>query len=410
MISRSSAFVIGACFVSSLLGAFWGAAFVAPTGMLRWESAVEARPPVVGMAQNRPNGVPNGALMEPAAELLPGIHPRQFNPEGLTSEETINVAVYEHTNRGVVNIHSKTVKQDRFLPLDYSSEGSGSGAVLDTNGNIVTNYHVVEEARDIEVTLFNGKTYEATRVGTDPINDLAVIRIDAAEDELYPIVIGDSRRLKVGMRVYALGNPFGLERTLTTGIISSTNRSLQIRNNFSIRGIIQIDAAVNPGSSGGPLLDTHGRLIGINTAIATTSGQSAGVGFAIPASLITRVVPQLIRHGRVIRPEIGITRVYQTEKGLQVAQLRPGGPAEKAGLRGPKIIKSRRGPFVVEKLDRSAADLIIGIDDEKVVTAEDFLVAIESKRPGQQIELTVIREGQTITIPVSLATAEVPAK
>jgi S1-C subfamily serine protease len=208
------------------------------------------------------------------------------------------------------------------------------------------------------------------------------------------------------MRVFAIGNPFGLERTLTTGIISSLNRSLTIRNNWTIKSIIQTDAAINPGSSGGPLLDSHGRLIGINTAIATTTGQSAGVGFAIPSSLVSRVIPQLLKHGRVIRPEIGITRVYQTEKGLLIAQMRPNGPAEKAGLHGPKILKSRRGPFVVERIDRSAADLIVGVDDEKIVTADDFLSYIDEKKPGEEVVLSIIRDGKKIRVAVPLVSSD----
>lgn len=330
---------------------------------------------------------------------------RLYDADGLTPEESINVAVYEAVNRGVVNITSKA-KGERFLLMELQSEGSGSGAVLDTDGHILTNYHVVQDAQVIQVTLFNGESYDAHIVGADPLNDLAVIRIEAPKDELFPVTLGDSRSLKVGMRVFALGNPFGLERTLTTGIISSLNRSLQIRGGWTIKSIIQTDAAINPGSSGGPLLDSHGRLIGINTAIATTTGQSAGVGFAIPSSLVNRVVPQLMKHGRVIRPEIGITRVYQTEKGLLIAEMRPNGPAEKAGLRGPKITRSRRGPFVVERVDRTAADLIVGVDDQKVSTADDFLSYIDEKKPGDEVVLTIIREGKKFKVPVPLASSD----
>lgn len=330
---------------------------------------------------------------------------RLYDADGLTPEESINVAVYEAVNRGVVNITSKA-KGERFLLMELQSEGSGSGAVLDTDGHILTNYHVVQDAQVIQVTLFNGESYDAHVVGADPLNDLAVIRIEAPKEELFPVTLGDSRSLKVGMRVFALGNPFGLERTLTTGIISSLNRSLQIRGGWTIKSIIQTDAAINPGSSGGPLLDSHGRLIGINTAIATTTGQSAGVGFAIPSSLVNRVVPQLMKHGRVIRPEIGITRVYQTEKGLLIAEMRPNGPAEKAGLRGPKITRSRRGPFVVERVDRTAADLIIGVDDQKVSTADDFLSYIDEKKPGDEVVLTIIREGKKFKVPVPLASSD----
>ena len=316
------------------------------------------------------------------------------------------MAVYEAVNRSVVNITAKSVKTERLLLTEHS-EGTGSGAIIDHEGHILTNYHVVTGAKEINVTLFDGKSYAASMIGADPLNDLAVIQIENTEGELFPVSFGDSRVLRVGMRVFALGNPFGLERTLTTGIISSLNRSLQIHGNWKIKSIIQIDAAINPGSSGGPLLDSHGRLIGINTAIATTSGQSSGVGFAIPVSLISRVVPQLLKNGRVIRPESGIDKVYQTEKGLLVAEMRPNGPAERAGLRGPKITKSRRGPFVLNREDRSAADLIVAIDDQKVVTADDFLGYIEGKQPGDEVRLTIVREGRRITIPLQLGTPDV---
>jgi S1-C subfamily serine protease len=340
----------------------------------------------------------------PVEELAP-LTARLYDAEGMTPEESINVAVYEAVNRGVVNITSKA-KGERFLMMELQSEGSGSGAVLDTAGHILTNFHVVQDAKEIQVTLFNGESYDAQIVGADPLNDLAVIRIEASQDELFPVTLGDSRHLKVGMRVFAIGNPFGLERTLTTGIISSLNRSLQIRGNWTIKNIIQIDAAINPGSSGGPLLDSHGRLIGINTAIATTTGQSAGVGFAIPSSLVLRVVPQLMKYGHVIRPEIGITRVYQTDHGLLIAQMRPNGPAEKAGLHGPRITRSRRGPFVVERVDRSAADLIVGVDDQKIATADEFLSYIEEKKPGEEVMLTIIRDGKKLKVAVKLASSD----
>jgi S1-C subfamily serine protease len=331
---------------------------------------------------------------------------RLFNGEGHTPEEAVTVAVYEAVNRSVVNITARGIRNERSIFSGQTSEGSGSGAVIDTDGNILTNNHVVTGAKEISVALFNGKTYDAVIIGTDPLNDLAVIRIDAAAEDLHPVAFGDARSLKVGMNVFALGNPFGLERTLTTGIISSLNRSLQIHGNWKIKSIIQIDAAINPGSSGGPLLDSHGRLIGINTAIATTSGQSSGVGFAIPVSLITRVVPQLLKHGRVIRPESGIDKVYQTEKGLLVAELRPNGPAEKAGLRGPKFTKQRRGPLTFVKEDRTAADLIVGLDDQKIASAEDFLSYVEGKKPGDQVSLTIIREGRKMQVSLTLTTSE----
>ncbi len=330
---------------------------------------------------------------------------RIYDEDGLTPDEAIAVSVYEAVNRSVVNITSKSVRTERLIMTEHS-EGSGSGAILDQDGHILTNYHVVAGAKEVAVTLYNGKTYEATTIGADPLNDLAVIQIESTDVELFPVALGDSRSLRVGMRVFALGNPFGLERTLTTGIISSLNRSLQIHGNWKIKSIIQIDAAINPGSSGGPLLDAHGRLIGINTAIATTSGQSSGVGFAIPVSLISRVVPQLLKYGHVVRPESGIDKVYQNDKGLLIAEMRPNGPAERAGLRGPKTTKTRRGPFTLNRVDQSAADLIVAIDDQKIANAEDFLGYIEGKRPGDEVTLTIVREGRRIQVPLILATSE----
>jgi S1-C subfamily serine protease len=199
-----------------------------------------------------------------------------------------------------------------------------------------------------------------------------------------------------------IGNPFELERTLTTGIVSSLNRSIQVQENWSIKSIIQIDASINPGNSGGPLLDLHGRLIGINTAIASRTGQSAGVGFAIPVNLVSRVVPELITHGRVYRAEIGIQRVFETENGLLVEQLTPNGPAEQAGVKGPTLLRQRRGPFVFERLDRSTADLIVAVDGKNVKTVADFREAIESLKPGDIVQLAVLRKDQRLDIRVQL--------
>ena len=327
---------------------------------------------------------------------------KYFNAEGLTAEEEINVSVYEQLHKSVVNITTRSTMVDSFFFTEQTSEGTGSGSVIDRSGHIVTNWHVVADARNIGVTLFNGNTYEARVVGYDPPNDIAIIKIDAPEVALFPITMGDSSKLKVGMRVLAIGNPFELERTLTTGIVSSLNRSIQVQENWSIKSIIQIDASINPGNSGGPLLDLHGRLIGINTAIASRTGQSAGVGFAIPVNLVSRVVPELITHGRVYRAEIGIQRVFETENGLLVEQLTPSGPAEQAGVKGPTLLRQRRGPFVFERLDRSTADLIVAVDGKAVKTVADFREAIESLQPGDTVQLTVLRKDQRIDIRVQL--------
>lgn len=335
----------------------------------------------------------------------PRVRAESFDDDGLTPEERVNVAVYDKVNRAVVHIMTKGSRPEGFFNIDVPTEGAGSGSVIDMSGHIVTNLHVVEDARQVNVTLFDGKSYDAKFVGSDAVNDVAVIRIDAPAESLHPVEFGNSRRLKVGMRVFAIGNPFGLERTLTTGIISSLNRSLQLHGARSIKQIIQIDAAINPGNSGGPLLDSHGRLIGINTAIASKTGQSAGVGFAIPISLVSRIVPQLIEHGKVIRPEIGISRVFEVEQGLLIAKLQPGGPADRAGLRGPQAVVQQRGPFRVESIDRSAADLIVGIDDQKVATGDDLLGYIEDLQPGTTVTLTVVRQSKTIKVPVTLTSS-----
>jgi len=250
--------------------------------------------------------------------------------------------------------------------------------------------------------MFNGETYEAKVIGYDPPNDIAIIRIDAPEDILFPITMGDSGRLKVGMRVLAIGNPFELERTLTTGIVSSLNRSLELQDNWSIKSIIQVDASINPGNSGGPLLDLHGRLIGINTAIASKTGQSSGVGFAIPVDLVSQVVPELIQHGRVFRPEVGIQRVFETEEGLLVERLTPDGPAERAGVRGPTLLRQRRGPFIFERLDRSTADLLVAVNGHEVRTVAEFREAIQRFRPGDTVKLTVIRDSRRTEVAVEL--------
>jgi len=321
----------------------------------------------------------------------------------LTPEERVNIAVYEKCNRSVAHITTQSVSIDSFFLMQTPREGEGSGSVIDRQGHIVTNYHVVEGARQIRVTLFDGSTYDAQAVGGDRISDIAVLKIDAPAESLIPLEFGDSARLKVGQRVYAIGNPFGLDRTLSTGIISSLNRSLPSRAKYrEMEQIIQIDAAINPGNSGGPLLDSRGRMIGMNTAIASSTGESAGVGFAIPVATLTRVVPQLLRDGRVVRAAIGIAGVYELEQGLLIVRLVPGGAAERAGFRGPRF--RRAGPFVA--VDRAAADLITAIDGRPVRTVESFLRIIESRQPGEQVTVTVVRDGREIHVPVTLEAAD----
>jgi S1-C subfamily serine protease len=328
-------------------------------------------------------------------------------PDGLTPEEQVNVFVYQQANRGVVNINTKAVSSNPLLLFEVISEGQGSGLVIDNVGHVLTNFHVIEGAKEVHVTLYDGKTYNARLVGGDPDTDVAVLKIDAPAESLFPVIFGSSTNLLVGQRVFAIGNPFGWERTLSTGIISSLDRSLPGRNGRrSLRSIIQIDAAINPGNSGGPLLDSHARMIGMNTAIFSKTGGSVGVGFAIPINTIARVVPQLIQSGHVRRPESGITQAYQTDRGLLIIALVPGGAAERAGLRGFRIVKEQKhqGPFTIEstRVDPTTADLIVAIDGRPVKTKDEFQDTIEAKQPGDQVIITVIRAGVQQQIPLRL--------
>jgi len=332
-------------------------------------------------------------------------------PGRYTPDELVNIAVYEKANRAVVNIRTQGVRESGFPLLDVITEGEGSGAIIDKQGHIVTNHHVIEDARSISVTLFDGTAYEAQLVGVDPPTDIAVLQIAAPAEKLIPVAFGDSTNLKVGQRVFAIGNPFGLERTLTTGIISSLNRTLpNPRSGRSLKQMIQIDAAINPGNSGGLLIDSHGTMIGMNTAIASKTGESAGVGFAIPVNTLRRVVQQLIRDGRVVRADAGIVQVLQTEQGLLIAVLRPGGAAERAGLQGFRLIRTRKrqGPLVFEStsIDRSAADLIVAVDGNPIRTVDDLLTILDTKQPGNKAIFTVVRKGGRIDVPVVLDAEE----
>jgi S1-C subfamily serine protease len=393
------------CLISACCGAIAATAYH-QTASHRFAMAQEpARPPLLRSIEAPPPPIASSRRPLPVASAPAfGSGLDDFAPE-----ERTNILVYEKANKSVVHITTKAAQRE-LLILEVPSEGAGSGSVLDKAGHILTNYHVVEGANEIRVTLQSGDSYEGNVIGFDPPNDMAVVKINAPAEELIPIELGDSTRLKVGQIVYAIGNPFGLERTMTTGIISSLNRSLPGKAGRNMKSMIQLDAALNRGNSGGPLLDTHGRLIGMNTAIASSTGENTGVGFAIPVDAVKRVVPQLIATGKVTRPEAGISRVYQAEQGLVIATLTPGGPAERAGLRGFRIVREqkRRGPFTYEerRIDRSQADTIVAVDGEKATTADAFLSLIERHRPGEQATISVVRGGQLMDVPVTLSAAE----
>ncbi len=380
--------LIGLVIVAASIGAVLGQLAVS-----WWNKPLEVR------AQEQP---PPRALGQPG--------PPMETASQWTPEELVNIHVYEHTNRSVVHITTRAVVQDLFF--ETLREGAGAGSVIDRRGHILTNYHVVERAQLIRVTLFTGDEYSAQLVGYDALTDIAVLRIDAPADQLFPVSWGDSSRLRVGQRIYAIGNPFGLERTMTTGIISSLNRTLPSRNHRLMRSIIQIDAALNQGNSGGPLFDTRGRLVGMNTAIASSTGENTGVGFAIPVNTIARVVPQLIERGKVIRPDTGITYMVQTPNGPAVVAVAPGSPAERAGLRGFRIVRrqTKRGPFVVEesRIDRDHADIVVAVDGKPVSTVDDFVSEIETKQPGQPVLLQILRDGQVVSVSLLLGAAAEP--
>lgn len=325
-------------------------------------------------------------------------------PPELSTEEQRNVHVYETANRSVVNIDTTTVEVDMFWRMQRQAEGSGSGAVLDREGHIVTNYHVIDGAQKIEVTLAsNMQSYPAELVGGDKEFDIAILKIDAPAADLVPIRLGSSDHLRVGQKVYAVGNPFGWDGTMTTGIVSSLNRNLPSRvPGRQMQSLIQTDAAMNPGNSGGPLLNSNAEMIGMCVAIASRTGQNSGVGFAIPINRIRSILPDLVQKGHVVRADIGISEVMETNAGLVIGRLTPDGPAEKAGLRGFEVVVRRQGPYAQTSIDRSKADRIIAIDGDPMATGVQFRDKIWDHRPGDTVTLTVIRDGQQVDVPVAL--------
>ncbi len=328
-----------------------------------------------------------------------------------TQEELQNINVYSLCNEAVVNINTQVTAYDWFLQPYVQDGGSGSGSIIDKRGYILTNVHVIADATKIYVSLFDGTQYEAEVVGTDLDSDLAVIKFTPpAGMELKTIAFGSSKALKVGQRVIAIGNPFGLERTMTTGIVSGLGRPIQNSNNRIIRDMVQTDAAINPGNSGGPLLDTSGKMIGINTMIQSSSGSSAGVGFAVPSETAIRVVADLIKYGKVQRGTIDATIIQNSRRiaqyagldistGVLISEVTRGGNAEAAGLKGgteAAYYGSRRDIIYI------GGDVITQIDDIAVTSLADYYSALESKRPGDVVSVVVRRNLKNVTLKIKL--------
>ncbi|MBX3634093.1 MAG: trypsin-like peptidase domain-containing protein [Rubrivivax sp.] len=331
--------------------------------------------------------------------------PRAVAPRGpLAADEVANIELFRRTSPSVVHITSLGVQRDLFsMNVQQVPRGAGTGFVWDDRGHIVTNFHVIQGANALQVTLADQSTHAAQFVGAFPDRDLAVVKIDAPREKLPPIAVGSSRDLLVGQRVFAIGNPFGLDQTLTTGIVSALGREIESFNQRTIRGVIQTDAAINPGNSGGPLLDSAGRLIGVNTQIASPSGASAGIGFAIPVDEVNRIVPRLIRDGRFVRPAVGVTagpaalqRTLSLPRGIPLVQVQPGSPAARAGLQ--PFRRGQRGEIL-------AGDVITAVDERPVADLDDMLTLLEDRQPGQTVTLSVWREGRTRQVPVVLAPA-----
>jgi S1-C subfamily serine protease len=345
---------------------------------------------------------PRPAEPQPPFELpqvpLPELPPKAL--EESDAEEQVNVRVYAAANRSVVNI--TTAAESVGLFGEETSSGTGSGFVIDRQGHILTNYHVIEGAQSVQVKLYDGSTHDGQVIGEDASNDVAVVQIHIPSDKLAPLKLGDSSKLLVGQKILALGNPFGLERTLTTGIISSLDRTLRAKNGRMIKGIIQTDAAINPGNSGGPLLNTRGEVIGMNTAILSEVGQSAGISFAVPINAITRILKQLVEQGRVIRADLGVTRVFTTSQGLVVLGLVEDGPASRAGIQAIKIKVNRYGNALYRRLDPDSADVIVAINGTRVKSVEELLNEVEAHAPGDVVKVTVLRGGELMDISVRL--------
>ncbi len=322
---------------------------------------------------------------------------------GLTPDEKNNIDVFQKTNKSVVYVTNSQVQRDFFTLNIYEiPAGAGTGFVWDNSGLIVTNFHVIQNASKIKITLWDRSSWDGKVIGTAPNKDLAVIKIEAPADKLYPITTGDSDLLHVGRKVLAIGNPFGLDTTLTVGVVSALGREIEAGGR-RIKDLVQTDAAINPGNSGGPLLNSMGELVGVNTIIISSSGASAGVGFAIPVNTVKSIIPQLIEHGRIMRPIIGITTVHDSVarryriKGVIIYQVPKESIAAKAGMVG--IRQDRRGNVIW-------GDIITRVDQIRIRNPNDLYSALEEYKPGDTVTIETNRDNRKRTFQIQLSEPE----
>ncbi|GKS65658.1 2-alkenal reductase [Nitrospira sp.] len=321
-------------------------------------------------------------------------------PAELGPDERATTAVFERATKSVVFIANTAIQRD-FWSLDIMEvpQGSGSGFIWNQQGHIVTNFHVIYGANSIKVTLADRTEYQAKVVGADPDHDLAVLQIQVSDNQLEPLAIGSSHDLRVGQKVLAIGNPFGLDHTLTTGVVSALGRTIKSMSNRTIEGVIQTDAAINPGNSGGPLLDSAGRLIGVNTQIVSPSGAYAGIGFAVPVDTVNRIVPELIKHGKLIRPGLGVSLVPDTMakrwgiKGLIIGKVTRGGPADRAGLKGARETMAGRIQL---------GDIILSVAGKPMNTVDDLMDVMEEHKVGDHVNVEILRGKRQEKVSVTL--------
>ena len=342
-------------------------------------------------------GKPLGAAYD-GVEVRP--RPVTPAPAELGPDERATMTVFERATKSVVFIANTAVQRD-FWSFDLLEvpQGSGSGFIWNKQGHIVTNFHVIYGANAIKVTLADRSEHQAKLVGADPDHDLAVLQIQVSEGMLEPLAVGSSQDLRVGQKVLAIGNPFGLDHSLTTGVVSALGRTIKSMSNRTIEGVVQTDAAINPGNSGGPLLDSAGRLIGVNTQIISPSGAYAGIGFAVPVDTVNRIVPELIKHGKLIRPGLGVSLVPDAMarrwgiNGLVIGKVSRGGAAERAGLRGARETSSGRIEL---------GDVVVAVAGKPVNTIDELMDVLEHHKVGDQVAVDILRGNRREKIMVTL--------